>query len=195
MSITVRPASRFTSVDFPVPDEPRRTNDFAGRSSARTLLDPLARDVAHRVDGHADGDVLRLGDLPGVVAHVELREHDHRIGAAVPRRREVALEATRVEVLVEPGDENARCRRWRRGCAPRPSATASCARPSSAGGAAPRSRSGRRVRRRRRPSRRPRASRPRSRRRACGRARARAGRRAPSARSSRRGAPRRRERA
>ena len=69
---------------------------------------PLARDVAHREDGDADRDALRLDELARVVADVELREHDHGIGAAVPGSGEVALETARVEVLVEPGDEDDR---------------------------------------------------------------------------------------
>ena len=40
VSMTVRPASRFTSVDFPVPEEPSRTKVFAGRSRARTSSMP-----------------------------------------------------------------------------------------------------------------------------------------------------------
>ena len=84
-----------------MPDEPRRTNVRAGCSSASNGVDALSGDVAHRVDGNADGDALRLDELPGVVAHVELREHDDGVGAAVPRGSEVALEAPRVEVLVE----------------------------------------------------------------------------------------------
>ena len=66
---------------------------------------PSSGDVAHRVDGNADGDALRLDELPQVVAHVELREHDDGVGAAVPCGSEVALETPRVEVLVEPVDE------------------------------------------------------------------------------------------
>ena len=76
-----------------------------GPQQRANLVDPLARDVAHRVDGNSDGDALRLDELPEVVAHVELGEDDDGIGTAVPGGGEVALEAPRVEVLVEPGDE------------------------------------------------------------------------------------------
>ena len=50
-------------VDLPTPDEPRRTNVRAGRSSARTLLDPLTGDVAHREHRNSDRHVLRLASL------------------------------------------------------------------------------------------------------------------------------------
>ena len=95
-------------MDFPVPEDPRRTNVFAGREQRLHAIDPLARHVADGEDGHADRDHLRLGELPGVVADVELREHDDRIGAGVPRRREVALQAARIEVGVQPGHEQHR---------------------------------------------------------------------------------------
>ena len=85
--MTVRPASRFTSVDFPVPDEPSRTNVFAGSEQRPNVLDALARDVAHCVDGDPDRDALRLDELAGVVADVELGEHDHGIAARCPRQR------------------------------------------------------------------------------------------------------------
>ena len=85
--MTVRPASRFASVDFPVPEEPRRTNVLAGSKQRANVVDPLAGDVAHGENGNADRDGLRLDELAGVVADVELREHDHRVGARCPRRR------------------------------------------------------------------------------------------------------------
>ena len=53
----------------------------------------------------ADRDGLRFGELLEVVADVELRQHEHRIGARVPGGDEVALDAPRVEVTVEAGDE------------------------------------------------------------------------------------------
>ena len=42
------------------------------------------------------------------VEDVELREHDDRIGARIPRCRQVALQATWIEVRVEPGHEQHR---------------------------------------------------------------------------------------
>ncbi len=68
-------------------------------------VDPLTGDVAHGQDGDADGDRLGRGELVEVVAHVELREHDHGIRSRVPGRDQVALETARVEVLVEARHE------------------------------------------------------------------------------------------
>ena len=81
---------------------------MAGSQQRPHAVDPLAGHVAHGEDGHTDRDHLRLGELAGVVEDVELREHDDRVGAGVPGRGQVALEATRVEVPVEPGDEQHR---------------------------------------------------------------------------------------
>jgi hypothetical protein len=69
------------------------------------VLHALVRDVAHWEHGHSDRDLLRLDDLREVVAEVELRQHDYRVCAAVPGRRQVALETPRVEVAVEAADE------------------------------------------------------------------------------------------
>ena len=106
MSITVRAGEPVHERRLPSSGRAEEDERLRRAEQRAHVLDPLARDVAHRVDGNTDGDALCLGELSWVVAQVELREHDHRIRAAVPRRREVALEATRVEVLVEPGDED-----------------------------------------------------------------------------------------
>src|ERR671923_995259 len=73
------------------------------------LVDPGPGHAADRVHGDADRDQLDLGDrLLDVVAEVRLREDDDGIGAALPRRREVALEPAQVEVPVEAGDDEDR---------------------------------------------------------------------------------------
>src|SRR5262249_44402520 len=40
-----------------------------------------------------------------IVEEIELRQDEHRAGAAVPRGRQVPLETPRIEVSVEPGDD------------------------------------------------------------------------------------------
>lgn len=56
--------------------------------------------------GHADRDGLDLERRSlRVRTEVRLRQDDHRRRAALPAEREVALEAPRVEVAVEPRDE------------------------------------------------------------------------------------------
>ncbi len=79
-----------------------------GPEQRPNLLDALASDVAQCVDGNPDRDALRLEQLAGVVAHVELGEHDNWIAARVPGSGEVSLQPARIEVLVEPGDEHDR---------------------------------------------------------------------------------------
>ena len=69
-------------------------------------VEPFARDRAHDVDRHAEGDQFRGEQRPlDVLRQVALRQHDHRLGAALPGHDEVALEAARVEVVPERGDE------------------------------------------------------------------------------------------
>ena len=81
----------------------------AGPEVRLELLEALAGDGADGVDGHADRDRLDLRDRRlGVLGQVELRQHDRRVGAALPRQREVALEPARVQVAVEGHDEEHR---------------------------------------------------------------------------------------
>ena len=55
---------------------------------------------------HAERDRLGLRDgLPHVLGEVRLRQEDERVGAAVPRGGEIALEPTRLEVAPAVGDE------------------------------------------------------------------------------------------
>ncbi len=57
---------------------------------------------AHRVDRHAEGNALGLGDrLVEIGAEIGLVEYDHRIGAALPGQGQVALQAAQVELLAE----------------------------------------------------------------------------------------------
>ncbi len=71
-------------------------------------LEPFARDVAHRVHRDADRDRLRLEHHRGVVVHVELRQHDDGVSAAVPGSCEITLQPAHVEVAVEPRDDEHR---------------------------------------------------------------------------------------
>jgi hypothetical protein len=58
------------------------------------------------VHGYSEGDGLRFGDrLGGIVREIRLGQHDHRVGAAVPRGGQVALEPPRLEVAHAVGDE------------------------------------------------------------------------------------------
>ena len=69
-------------------------------------VEALAGDGAHDVDRDAEGDRLGLGHLPvEVVGEVALRQHDRRLGAALPGHHEIALQPARVEVVPERGDE------------------------------------------------------------------------------------------
>jgi hypothetical protein len=58
------------------------------------------------VHRHAERDGFDLGDARvHVVAEIRLREQDDRLRAALPAQRQVALDATDVEVVVEPRDD------------------------------------------------------------------------------------------
>jgi hypothetical protein len=66
-------------------------------------VDPLARDVRDGDDGNADRDAFDLEQRVGDVrVQVRLGEDDHRLRAALPRRRQVPLEPAEAEVLVQP---------------------------------------------------------------------------------------------
>lgn len=76
----------------------------AVREVRADVVEPAALRHRDRVDGDAERDRLDLGDRSlDVVAEVGLRQQDHRLGAALPGGREVALEAARVEVVRERG--------------------------------------------------------------------------------------------
>ena len=100
------PANVFTSVDLPTPDEPSSAIVRPGVEVRPNELEAFAGDARDRVHGDAERDRLDLehAQLP-VGAEVGLRQHDHRLGAALPRHRDVALEAAEVEVLVQGHDE------------------------------------------------------------------------------------------
>jgi len=77
------------------------------RLKLKIMLTPaLARRGTHGYHGNAHRDRLGLVDeRVAILGHVELVEHDHRIGTAVPRRGKVAFDAACVEVAVEPADK------------------------------------------------------------------------------------------
>jgi hypothetical protein len=66
--------------------------------------------AAEHVHGHAESDRVHLdeGRRHEVGMQVGLREHDHRFGAALPRGREVTLEAAGIDVESERADEEHR---------------------------------------------------------------------------------------
>lgn len=69
----------------------------------------LAGRGAHRVNRHAHGDGLDFEQaLLRIGAAVELVEDNDRLGAAVPSRRQIALDAAGVVVAVETRDEEDR---------------------------------------------------------------------------------------
>ena len=69
-------------------------------------VEPVARHVRDRNHGDAEGDRLDLVDgRVDVVGEVGLGEDEHRLRAALPGEREVALEAPEVQVLVDRGDD------------------------------------------------------------------------------------------
>src|SRR5262245_51254707 len=70
------------------------------------LLHPFSSRRTDRVNRDAERDRLDLGEVLGrVQRRVVLVYDDYRVGAAVPRRREVQLQTARVEVLPERRDE------------------------------------------------------------------------------------------
>ena len=109
------PSSALTSVDLPTPDEPSTTAvrpGAGGRRRGRRRRSPVSAEMIRDRDAGRD----RLGgDAQAfeIVGHVGLVEHDDGRRAAGPRDREVALEATEVEVAVEARARRARRRRWR----------------------------------------------------------------------------------
>ena len=96
----------FTSVDLPTPDEPSSAIVRPGVEVRANELEAFAGDVRDRVHGDAERDRLDLehAQLP-VGAEVGLRQHDHGLRAALPRHRDVALQAADVEVLVQRHDD------------------------------------------------------------------------------------------
>ena len=75
----------------------------------RQTVEPFPGDVREWDDRHANRDGLDRQDrLADVRAEVGLREHDDGRGAAVPRRRDVALQPAQAEVVVESGEQERR---------------------------------------------------------------------------------------
>ena len=69
-------------------------------------VESCARHVRDRNDGNTERDGLDLRDhCVDVVGEIGLGEDEHRLRSALPREREVALEAPEVHVLVDRGDD------------------------------------------------------------------------------------------
>ena len=100
------PASVFTSVDLPTPDEPSSAIVRPGSEVGADQVEAVAGQARDRVDRHAERDRLDLEHLQRMVGvEIALRQHDHRLGAALPRHRHVPLQAAEVEVLVQRHDQ------------------------------------------------------------------------------------------
>ena len=101
------PASAFTIVDLPTPDEPSRTAVRFGSSHGRSCVEPRAGLRRHgERRARAERDRLDLVEVRrDVVDEVGLRQQDDRLRAALPRHREVALEPAHVEVERQRLDE------------------------------------------------------------------------------------------
>ena len=105
VAMTSRPASRFASVDLPVPDEPRRTNVFAGSRSSRTASIPSPVTLLTGRIGTPTATVSASASLSRSSHTSSFVSTITGFGSRVPGRDQVALETTRVEVLVEAGHE------------------------------------------------------------------------------------------
>ena len=89
--------------------DPRGAEKRGGdaRSEVRAnRVEALARDARERVDGDVGGDRPDGGEGGLRIAReVALRQQHHRLGAALARQDEVALEAAQAQVLVERRDD------------------------------------------------------------------------------------------
>ena len=103
------PSSAFTSVDLPTPEEPSRTTVRPGPryGSSSSRPSPVTELTGWTGTPIATDSISAIAAV-GVLGQVELRQHDHRVGAALPREREVPLEPARVQVAVEGHDEEHR---------------------------------------------------------------------------------------
>ena len=78
----------------------------AGAKVSQERLEPIAGRRRHRHDRHAPSDRLDLDTaLVHVVADIGLVEDDDRVDPARPRDGQVPLDPPKVEVVVEPRDE------------------------------------------------------------------------------------------
>ena len=91
---------------MPTPDEP---SSAAGTPATEPLSQRAQR--LRFPDRHGqDRNALRrrrhlLDEAARILDEIRLVEDDHRIRAALPRGHQISLDATRVEVAVEPGDK------------------------------------------------------------------------------------------
>ena len=91
---------------LPDAGRPEQRGGAAAAEVRAEVVEPLPGDRADGVDRDAEGDRLGGQQRPlDVLRQVALRQHDHRLGAALPGHDEVALQAARVEVVPEGGDE------------------------------------------------------------------------------------------
>ena len=101
------PTSRLTMVDFPTPDDPSSAPvrpDPERTSRRRSSETGSLQDTAWTATSGGDAPHL-VDERRRIVHQVRLVQHDDRRGAAVRSDEEVALDAARVVVAVEPGDE------------------------------------------------------------------------------------------
>ena len=100
------PASVFTSVDLPTPEEPSSAIVRPGArwERIRSRPSPVRLEIAWTGTPKAIASTSSTLQLV-VGAEVGLRQHDHGLGAALPGHRHVALQAAEVEVLVQRHDQ------------------------------------------------------------------------------------------
>ena len=103
------PASVFTSVDLPTPDEPSSAIVRPGTEVRAHEVEPVAGQVRDRVHRQPKAIASTSSTRSSYVGReVGLREDDHGLGAALPGHRDVALEAAQVEVLVQRHEQEDR---------------------------------------------------------------------------------------
>ncbi len=82
-----------------------KSRGLAGRDQAAHLLQAVAGQVGQGQDPRARrGGLDQPDQFGGVIHQVGLGQDHHRLGAGVPRRRQVALQAADVQVLKGGGD-------------------------------------------------------------------------------------------
>ncbi len=108
-------SNRFTSVDFPTPEDPSNTIVFPGDSSVLQRLHSLPRPRTQRNHRHADRDALRLRNTRrDVVALVLLVQHNHRRHSRIPTLRQIPLKPSRTEIHIQSRHQKTPYRRSRR---------------------------------------------------------------------------------
>src|SRR6185436_8892278 len=89
--------------------DPRRAEERDGSAAAEVPIELLEAGACRRTDGvhrHAEGDRFDFREVFGrIQGRVALVHDDDRSRAAVPRRGQVPLQAPRIQILAERGDE------------------------------------------------------------------------------------------